>query len=374
MNKPQNRTVLNLAILLVISLLSFASCNDDSPEIIEEEMEEESPSPTPDFYRAVDLSEYPDIAKFGTQYYDETGQPQPLLSLLKDAGVNTVRLKLWVDPLGETGSFNQVQAFAEEIKARGFMLWLTVHYSDTWADPGRQEKPSRWEGLSFDVLKDSVYQYTAEVASTLQPDVMQVGNEINPGFLLPEGDRLANPSQFIGLLNEGIRAIRQQSPDTKIMLHYAGINGANNLFEQVKDLSYDLMGMSYYPIWHGKSLSSMSSTLTQMSIDFGKGVVIAETAYPFTLGWNDWTNNIVGLDEHLILPDYPATSTGQLDFIKEVRNQVEAVPAGKGFCYWGGALVAFNGNESTEGSPWENQALFDFDNQALPVLEAFEAE
>ena len=111
-----------------------------------------------------------------------------------------------------------------------------------------------------------------------------------------------------------------------------------------------------------------------MGDTYKKEVLIAETAYPFTLDWNDWTNNIVGLNEHLILPVYPATPLGQEAFITNLKTMVNATQKGIGFCYWGGELVAFNGKESTNGSPWENQALYDFNNKALPVIKAFKNE
>jgi arabinogalactan endo-1,4-beta-galactosidase len=99
-------------------------------------------------------------------------------------------------------------------------------------------------------------------------------------------------------------------------------------------------------------------------------VLIAETAYPFTLQWNDYTNNIIGLQGQLLTP-YTATSTGQKDFITAIKNIQSTAPNYLGFCYWGAALVAYKGPTATDGSPWENQALWDFNLQALPVMEAF---
>jgi len=115
----------------------------------------------------------------------------------------------------------------------------------------------------------------------------------------------------------------------------------------------------------------LEDQLSSLSENFGKEILIAETAYPFTLGWNDWTNNIVGLDEHLILPDYPATPEGQRSFLRDLKTLVLEVSNGIGFCYWGAELIAWDGETSTNGSPWENQALFDFNNVELPVLQEF---
>lgn len=107
---------------------------------------------------------------------------------------------------------------------------------------------------------------------------------------------------------------------------------------------------------------------------YQKDILIAETAYPFTLDWNDWTNNIVGSEEQLILPEYPATAEGQKAFIKQIKTLSKEVDNGIGFSYWGAELIAWKGSQSKEASPWENQALFDFDNRALPVLSEFETD
>jgi arabinogalactan endo-1,4-beta-galactosidase len=174
-------------------------------------------------------------------------------------------------------------------------------------------------------------------------------------------------------MNRAISTVRLHAPDTKIMLHYAGFDGSDWFFDKVKNLDYDLIGLSYYPIWHGKSIDSLKSKMNLLSRTYNKKIVIAETAYPFTLGWNDWTNNIVGLNEQLIMPDFPATVLGQKNFIKKIRTVTQEIELGYGFCYWGAELIAWKGNQSTQGSPWENQALFDFQNRALPVLSEFKA-
>ena len=116
-----------------------------------------------------------------------------------------------------------------------------------------------------------------------------------------------------------------------------------------------------------KRWSNMAKTFTRI----GREIIIAETAYPFTLNWNDWTNNIVGLDEQLILPNYPATPLGQQNFIRDLKNIILELDNGIGFCYWGAELIAWDGENSDSGSVWENQALFDFENKELPVLQEF---
>ena len=212
------------------------------------------------------------------------------------------------------------------------------------------------------------------VMEQIQPEYVQIGNEINSGFLFPLGSLTDNPSQFKELMSAAIDVVRSISTDSKIIIHIAGIDGADWFFEQVNSLDYDIMGLSYYPIWHGKDLPVLQSKMDYLSQRYKKDWVIAETAYPFTLDWNDWTNNIVGTEDQLILPDYPATALGQQKFVHRIKTIVQDTEKGIGFCYWGAELIAWKGNQSTDASPWENQALFDFNNQALPVLKEFKTE
>jgi arabinogalactan endo-1,4-beta-galactosidase len=247
---------------------------------------------------------------------------------------------------------------------------LSLHYSDTWADPGQQIMPERWKSVPFVALRDSVFSYTKVVLDRVRPDLVQIGNEINGGILHPHGNSATQFPQFKQLLQAAAAAVREQAPDTQIMVHFAGLEGATWFFGQIGDIDYDLIGISYYPIWHGKSLEQLENTLGSLAAQEGKQILVAETAYPFTLGWNDWTNNIVGLENHLILPDFPATPLGQQRFMQQIRRILARIPnkQGIGLCYWGGELVAWRGNQATDGSVWENQALFDFENKELPAL------
>jgi arabinogalactan endo-1,4-beta-galactosidase len=192
--------------------------------------------------------------------------------------------------------------------------------------------------------------------------------------LHPYGNISAQKGQFIQLLQTGAEAVRNVSETSLIMIHYAGLEGADWFFDQVESVDYDLIGISYYPLWHGKSLNTLGRTLAGLQEKYQKEVLIAETAYPFTLDWNDWTNNIVGLEEQLILPEFPASPAGQKAFLGRIKEIVDDTPGGQGLCYWGAEMVAWKGDQATDGSSWENQALFDFENHALPVIEVFQNE
>ncbi len=282
-----------------------------------------------------------------------------------------VRLRLWVDPENSHHSLAQVDSFTQVLKSRGLKVWLCLHLSDTWADPGHQKTPSRWQNLSYLDLADSLYQYVYRVNARIAPEVIQIGNEINPGFLHPQGHRFEKPEQFIQLLDTAIAAARTAYAPAEILLHYAGINqGALDFYQDVASLDYDIMGLSYYPIWHGKSLTALKNTFLALGQAHEQDLMVAETAYPFTLGWNDWTNNIVGMESQLV-PGYPASPQGQKAFLNEVREIVENVPQGRGFAYWGAELIAWKGPQGEQASPFENQALFNFNQVALPVQEVF---
>jgi len=354
-------------LFLFLVLIGLLACRKQDKGI-------PNPEPKPVFLRAVDISAYPEIALARPVFYNAAGVQQDYLEILKESGVNVVRLKLWVDPANQHASLAEVKSFSEILRNSGFKTWITVHYSDTWADPGHQQIPARWASLDFETLKDSVFAYTVKVVREIEPDYIQIGNEINPGLLLPSGSISLHLQQFQALLQTAAEAVRQTNKTTQIIIHYAGFEDADSFFEQTKSINYDIIGLSYYPLWHGKSLDKLKQKMQYLTATFEKKIVIAETAYPFTLGWNDWTNNIVGLPEQLILPDFPATEEGQRNFLQEIKTITQEVDGGIGFCYWGAELIAWKGPEATDASPWENQAVFDFSNRALPVLEVFKEE
>lgn len=333
--------------------------------------EEQPKPPTKELIHAADISFLPEIESTGTKFFNAAGQQEDVLLTLKNSGFNTIRLRLWHSPSGGHSSFQEVKTFSERIKQQGLKVWLSVHYSDTWADPGAQLPPALWANIPYNDLKDSVYHYTKKIITEIDPDYIQIGNEINPGILLPAGNISINPTQFVDLLSSGIKAVRDHSAKAKIIIHFAGLDGADWFFNHVKDLSFDMIGLSYYPLWHGRNLNTLKSTLAQLGQTYGKDIIIAETAYPFTLEWDDNTNNILGLESQLILPDYPASPEGQKNFLKEIKSILNTSEKGIGLCYWGAEWIAFRGPQASDGSPWENQALYNYSNKALPAMEVF---
>lgn len=359
------KKILKLALLLslILQLISCSS-NDYStpvPVVI-----------TDNFIRAADVSYLPLIESEGTIYI-HNGVAENALTTLKNAGCNTIRIRLWKDPSDSHSGLAEVKALSLRAKNLGMKVWLSVHYSDTWADPANQTKPVAWQSLSFADLKAAVASYTTTVINEIHPDIIQIGNETNDGMIWPDGKLSTNESQYLQLVQSATSTIRSLSPTTKIMLHYAGIgSGATWYFNKVISIDYDYIGLSFYPIWHGKVLADVTTTINTLDQTFNKKVIIAETAYPFTLSYNDYTNNILGLSSQII-SDYPATNDGQKAYLLALKNVIKQTTKGIGFCYWEAEWVAFRGPTSTNGSSWENQSLWDFNNNALPAMDVFNA-
>ena len=356
----------NIAFAALLALL-LLGCDTAS----QEPAPPAAPAKT-DFIRGADLSFLPEIEAAGAVFYDRAGQPKDALSIFQENGCNAVRIRAWHTPATVHSGTAEVVALAQRVRAKGMKVWLDIHYSDTWADPGQQAKPAAWAALDFAALQTAVYTYTKDLLAQVKPDMVQIGNETNNGFLWPTGNYGSNPSQFAMLLKSGIRAAREHDPKMKVMIHHAGMGGAESYFKFMKtnQIDYDIIGLSHYPKWHGKSLDSLAAVMLRLADAHEKDINVCEIAYPFTSGWNDNTNNIVG-DNDLVLPAYPATQEGQKAFLLRLRTLVEKNRRGMGFCYWAPDWVAFKGKNATDGSAWENQAQFDFQNKALPSMELY---
>jgi arabinogalactan endo-1,4-beta-galactosidase len=285
---------------------------------------------------------------------------------------------------------------AARAKAMGFKVLLDFHYSDWWADPGKQNKPKAWEGLDSEELKNAVYDYTAEVIQRLakanaMPDMVQIGNEVNGGMIWPDGktwkegtEKIGGYDGFADLLKQGIQAVRDNDPNNnpggkiKIMIHLAN-GGDNELYRKVFDalternVEFDVIGLSYYSYWHG-ALEQLKSNLNDISQRYHKDVVIAETAYAFTLDNADGLGNLFGEKEQNT-GEYKATLQGQATAVRDVMEAVAHVPdsRGLGIFYWEPDWIPVEGAgwKTGEGDAWENQALFDFNGQALPSINVF---
>jgi len=323
--------------------------------------------------RALDLD-----AKY---YYEDGTQGDPL-QILNEHGVNYIRLRVWVNPAHGYNNKAKVALFAQMVKAKGMKLLIDIHYSDTWADPEHQIKPAAWVGHSFDQLLVDIYDHTYAVCSSLKaagamPNMVQIGNEINPGMLLPDGST-SNWHNLSSLLKQGYNAVKACSPSIQVMLHIANagdITGARLWFDSAKShgVQWDVTGLSYYSYWHG-TIFDMKKTVENMKARYGKPIVIAETAYPFTLLENDNEKNSINSSSQLP-PDYPATPAGQASNLRAVMNAA-CMGGAIGLFYWEPTWTVVEGNgwnpaNPASGNQWENQALFDFGGKALPAMSEF---
>lgn len=311
------------------------------------------------------------------------------LKILKDSGVSHARFRVWVDPADGYHDVDAVVEMARRAHQTGLDVLVDLHFSDTWADPAHQAKPVAWEGYSVLELEKAVYDHTYEVCSRIKrrsgraPDMVQIGNELNAGMLWPDGHTWDPPNweNLAGFLSAGYAAVKACSPSTKVMLHLAD-GGDNGLYQWWFDnitalgVSFDVIGVSYYGYWHG-SLGDLQWNLNDISARYDKDVIVVETAYPSTLEDEDGWPNIVGLPEQLV-PGYPATPEGQYRNFRDVMSIVRAVPGGRGLgaFYWDATWTAVPGNgwdptDPSSGNAWENQALFDFDDRALPAMDVF---
>jgi arabinogalactan endo-1,4-beta-galactosidase len=335
-------------------------------------------------FRGADVSSLARAEEVGAKYYDEHGIQAEALQILQDHGVNSLRLRVWVNPANGCNAASKVARFAQKVKSKGLKLLIDLHYSDTWADPEHQLKPAAWAQHSFSQLQADVYEHTRNVLNHLRavdatPDMVQIGNEINPGMLLPDGST-ANWEALAALLKQGCAAVKDHAASIQVMLHIANAGDqpfARKWFNEARAhaVSWDVTGLSYYSYWHG-GMPQMTATVKELVARYGKPVVIVETAYPFTLLENDQEQNSIHLPAQLT-PGYPATPAGQAANLRAVV-QAARLGGALGFCYWEPTWTAVPGNgwdptNPSSGCQWENQALFDFTGKALPAMQTFMA-
>lgn len=238
-----------------------------------------------------DISFLPELEAKGIKFSDN-GVEKDAIEILKSHGMNYVRLRIFNNPATDSGyspgkgfcDLNNTLQMAKRVKAAGMKLLLDFHYSDTWADPGKQFKPLAWKGLSFEVLKDSLYNYTKAVMTALKnqgttPDMVQIGNEINHGIVWPDGN-VFNFDSLAQLINAGTAAVKAVDPTVVMMLHVAlgGQNEESVFFIDnmlARGVHFDVIGESYYPKWHG-TLDDLEHNLHDLVRRYNKDVIVVE--------------------------------------------------------------------------------------------------
>ncbi|PKP17412.1 MAG: arabinogalactan endo-1,4-beta-galactosidase [Bacteroidetes bacterium HGW-Bacteroidetes-23] len=310
------------------------------------------------FAKGADVTWLPQMEATGYQFYDTDGTKKDALQLLKDRGMNTVRLRVFVNPSNDPQSGHcskeETVAFALRAQKMGFRIMIDFHYSDSWADPGKQNKPAAWKDLPFDKLADAVYDHTFDVMTALQKanvktEWVQVGNEIPGGMLWPEGST-DNWVQLGKLLNKGYDAVKAVDKSIKVIVHLDegdNIQKYRTFYDNAtaQKVKYDVIGLSYYPFWvkkdYTETIANLEFNLNDLVKRYNKEVMVVEVG-----GEDDKIENTKALLE--------AT-------IKAVKN----VPNNKGLgvLYW----------EPQGARSWSKYNLSAWlpDGKPSPALDAF---
>lgn len=329
--------------------------------------------------RGADVSTVQRTQDLGGRYFDASGAARDPLDILKGVGVNYVRLRVWNNPASGYNNKAKLLAYARTVKAKGLSLLIDFHYSDTWADPGKQFKPAAWANHNISQLQTDVYNYTFDICSSLKaqgttPDSVQIGNEINVGMLWPEGRVVNNNFTNLGLLlKAGYRATKDCNSGTKVIIHTADADSDANarwFYDGItaQGVTWDITGLSYYCFWHG-SLSNLSNVITDVRTRYGKPVVIAETAYAFTTANADGQGN--SYPGSPACSGFPATWAGQAAEFTSVQNTARSAGA-VGVFYWEPTWYAIAGNGwdpanmNGTGDGWDNMAVFDWTGHLNP--------
>ena len=361
--------------------------------------------------KGMDLSTLPAVEERGGRFSDSAG-PADALTILRRHGMNWVRLRLWNDPRSEAGEpygaggcdLAHVKAMARRARDAGCKWLLAIHYSDFWADPGKQIPPKTWRDLGPAAMERAVYDYTRDVllalaAEGLTPDMTAVGNEITSGLLWPLG-RYPDFENIARFVSAGVRAVRDAAPGTGVMLHLDN-GGRNDLYRDWFDryfaaggADFDVIGLSYYPFWHGP-MEGLARNMADLAGRYGKDMIVTETSTGFTLAdygayeglAPDQRKGMAATAERARGIGWPMTPEGQRDFLRDLAAVIRAVPEDRclGFMWWEPAWIPvpgvgwateaaldYTGEKGPGGNEWANQALFDYEGRALPALEALD--
>jgi len=342
-----------------------------------------------------DLSFTPQELAAGATFSDN-GQAGTPVQIMREAGANYVRIRLWVDPPAGYSDLATDLALARQVRAAGMKIYLDIMYSDFWADPTKQNIPAAWQGQDLDQLTSTVQSYTQGVIQAFARqgtpvDMTSIGNEIRNGILWPTGEINCTDCGgwpgFTQLLKAGVAGARAGNPrghQLLIMMHYdlgADFTDSSAFYSQLESygVPFDVIGLSYYPVLSEPSISQFKRCVDGLAAKFGKPIVLAETQYPWTLANG---NNPIGdstgdfaWETSQIEPGYPATPAGQLSFVTDELSILAEAPGGlgMGLFYWAPDWIP--------GVPWEpgagigspnvNMTLFNFEGQALPSINIF---
>ena len=364
----------------------------------------------PVFILGMDASCVPSLEAGGVKYYNMEGQEQDVFRILAERGIHYIRVRVWNHPFDEEGrgygggncDIENALAIGKRATQYGMKLMVDFHYSDFWADPGKQMAPLDWKDMNIEEKTVALYQFTCESLTKLKDagvdvGMVQIGNETNGGLA---GE--TTWENMAKLFSAGARAVRDTLPEALVAVHFTNPEkpGAYEYYGQQLDafgVDYDVFATSYYPLWHG-TLENLQKVLTHIHETYGKQVLVAETAHAYTSADLDYHPNTITPDTQT---PYPKTPEGQAAWVAAVAKAVSQIPGGMGVFYWEGTWIAAGGGSheenrslwETHGSGWassyasaydpedagqyyggcavENQAFFDSNGRALESLSVF---
>jgi len=343
------RKCLNLALFLALGIGACSSGREDGGPLEPPEL----PGQPPVFAKGADVSWLSEMEAAKIKFYNNLGEEKDLLEILKGKGMNTIRLRVWVNPQDGWCNVNDVVEKARRAKNAGFRIMVDFHYSDSWADPGKQTKPAAWLNKDISTLKTLVSSHTTEVLAALKnngitPEWVQVGNETNNGMLWEEGKASVSMKNFAELVLSGYNAVKTTNPDIRVVVHIS--NGYDNdlfrwMFDGLKanGAKWDVIGMSLYPQasdWQQKNEQCMAN-MEDMITRYGKEVMICEAGMPMS------------------------EAAAAKAFISDLLVKVRSLPENKGLgvFYW----------EPQAYNSWNGYKLGAFDDSGKPTqaLDAF---
>jgi arabinogalactan endo-1,4-beta-galactosidase len=321
---------------------------------------------TDDFILGMDISSVLSLEKSGVKYYDFDGNEADLFKILSDAGVNYIRVRVWNDPFDSEGNgygggncdINAAVEIGKRATKYGMKLLVDFHYSDFWADPGKQMVPKAWKDMKIDDKKQALYDYTRESLEKLKKakvdvGMVQLGNETNGSLC---GEKIWMNIYY--LMDAGSRATREIFPEAMIAVHFTNPEKVTNIADYAKklnyyNLDYDVFASSYYPFWHG-TLDNLATVLSNVAETYGKKVMVAETSYAFTAEDTDFFGNTIS-GGSAVTKNYPYTVQGQANCFRDVVETIaNKTTNGIGVFYWEGAWITAGGaNYEENKAKWE---------------------
>lgn len=357
-----------------------------------------------DFIKGFDASLVESLEQKGSAYYDYSKQKTDIFKLLKSLDYNTIRLRLFNDPNSSkaplyNGNLNidRIISLSKRAKKNNLKILLDLHYSDSWADPKNQACPYSWENKTFQEVNGLMYEYTRNVIlrfknENIDIDYVQIGNEIDNGICFPYGqiswDNKESEKEtldsLVTLLSSGVKAFREESKQTKIIIHQAmGLKSYNNVptqaiwfFDELisRNLDFDIIGSSYYTFESNSKVNQLTTLINQITSHFSKPFLMCENSYAYTLKDNPNGNNL--FNENMKDSSYEVSIQGQVSLMSDCIEQILNVNSnmGTGYVYWGGEWISgvgVSGNNNLTNGNYLNQALFTYEGLPLPSLGIF---